>query len=214
MSLYLELLVLRERIHDDLDGARLVCLIDTCKEGASVMKLLDLVQIHALFKEKLLFSLFDLSNRFVLARGKHPWNLIVTVSLEDAKASEIDIGFGEGPDGLSLVQRPHMDGRVEGGGNETRVILQPRDRSNVPAMRFEGIIDRVLRRVEVVDVDEVDEHAREKVTPVREHDLTTMLDWQVLVLLDCVRKNVHHSYSIIESNGNLKACRVEGHTFC
>ena len=72
-------------------------------------------------------------------------------------------------------------------------------------MRFEGIIDRVLRRIEVVDVDEVDEHASEKVTSMRKHDLTTMLDWQVLVLLDCVRKNVHHSYSIIESNGNLKA---------
>ena len=84
MSLDLELLVPSERIHDDLDGAWLVCLIHTCKEGASVMKLFDLVQIHALFKEKLLFSLFDLSNRFVLARGKHPRNLIVTVCLEDA----------------------------------------------------------------------------------------------------------------------------------
>ena len=81
-------------------------------------------------------------------------------------------------------------------------------------MRFEGIIDWVLRRVEIVDVDEVDEHAREKVTSVREHDLTTMLDWQVLVLLDCVRKNVHHSDSIEESNENLKARWVEGHAFC
>lgn len=107
-----------------------------------------------------------------------------------------------------------MDGRVEGGGNETRVILQPRDRSNVPAMRFECIINRVLGRVEVEDVDEVDEHACEKVTSVRKHNLTTMLDWQVLILLDCVRKNVHHSNSIIESNDNLKTCRVEGYTFC
>lgn len=84
MSLNLELLVPSERIHDDLDGARLVCLIHSCKEGASVMKHINLVQIHALLKEKLLFSLFDLSNRFVLARRKDPRNLIVTVCLEDA----------------------------------------------------------------------------------------------------------------------------------
>ena len=78
-------------------------------------------------------------------------------------------------------------------------------------MRFEGIIDWVLRRIEVVDVDEVDEHAREKVTSVREHNFTTLLDWQVLVLLDCVRENVHHSNPIEESNDNLETCRVEGH---
>ena len=81
-------------------------------------------------------------------------------------------------------------------------------------MRLEGVIDRVLRRVEVVDVDEVDEHASEKVTSVGEHDLTALLDWQVLVLLDCVRKHVHHSNAIEESNDNLKTCRVEGHTLC
>ena len=81
-------------------------------------------------------------------------------------------------------------------------------------MRFEGIIDWVLRRVEIVDVDEVDEHAREKVTSVSEHDLTTLLDRQVLVLLDCVRENVHHSNSIEEPNDNLETCWMEGHTLC
>ena len=110
MSLYLELLVPRERIHDDLDGAGLVCVSHTSKEGASVMEPLDLVQIHALFKKHVLFPISDLSNRFILARGKYLWNLIVAVSLEDAQASEIDLGLGEGPDGSGLVQRPHVDG--------------------------------------------------------------------------------------------------------
>ena len=110
MSLYLELLVPRERIHDDLDRAGLVCVSHTSKEGASVMEPLDLVQIHALFEEHVLFPISDLSNRFILARGKYLWNLIVAVSLEDAQASEIDLGLGEGPDGSGLVQRPHVDG--------------------------------------------------------------------------------------------------------
>ena len=127
MSLYLKLLVPRERIHDDLDGAGLVGLVHTGKEGASVVEHLNLVQIHALFEEKELFSVSDLSDRFVLTRGKHLWNLIVAVSLEDTQASEIDIGLGEGPDGRSIVQRPHMNGRVEGGGDEARVVLQPID---------------------------------------------------------------------------------------
>ena len=74
------------------------------------MEPLDLVQIHALFKKHVLFPISDLSNRFILARGKYLWNLIVAVSLEDAQASEIDLGLGEGPDGSGLVQRPHVDG--------------------------------------------------------------------------------------------------------
>ena len=82
------------------------------------MEPFDLVQIYALFEELVLFSVSDLSDRFVLARSKHLWNLIVAVFLEDAQASEIDIGLGEGPDGSGVVQRPHMDGRVEGGGDE------------------------------------------------------------------------------------------------
>ena len=81
-------------------------------------------------------------------------------------------------------------------------------------MRFKGVIDWVLRSVEIVDVNEVDEHAGEKMTSVREYDLTALLDWQVLVLLDCVRKDVHHSNSIKESNDNLETCWVEGYAFC
>ena len=84
VSLYLELLGSSERIHDDLDGAGFVRVSHTSKEGASVMEPLDLVQIHALLEEHVLFSISDLSNRFILARGKNLWNLVVTVFLEDA----------------------------------------------------------------------------------------------------------------------------------
>ena len=81
-------------------------------------------------------------------------------------------------------------------------------------MRFEGIIDRVLRRVEIVDVDEVDEHASEKVTTIGENNLSTLFDRQVLVLLNCIRKHVHHSNSIEEPNDNLETCWMEGHALC
>ena len=78
-------------------------------------------------------------------------------------------------------------------------------------MRLEGVIYRVLSRVEIVDVDEVDEHAGEKVATVGENNLSTLFDRQVLVLLNCICKHVHHSNSIEEANDNLETCRMEGY---
>ena len=69
-----------------------------------------------------------------------------------------------------------MDVRVKGRGNETRVILQPCNRPNWAAVRLKGVIYRILRSVEVVDVDEVDEHASEEMTTVREYYFATLLD--------------------------------------
>ena len=59
-----------------------------------------------------------------------------------------------------------MDGGVEGGGDEARVVWQPRDRSDGSTMRLEGVIDWVLSRVEVVDMDEVNKHACEEMTAI------------------------------------------------
>ena len=78
-------------------------------------------------------------------------------------------------------------------------------------MRLERVVHRVLRRVEAVDVDEVDEHASKKMATVREHNLSTLLDRQVLVLLNRVGEDVHHPNSIEESNDNLETCRMESH---
>ena len=81
-------------------------------------------------------------------------------------------------------------------------------------MSLEGVVDWVLSRVEVVDVNEVDKHACEKVATVGEHDFTALLNWQVLILLDLVRKHVHHPDSIKESHYNLEASWVESHALC
>ena len=59
-----------------------------------------------------------------------------------------------------------MDGGVEGGGDEARVVWQPRDRPDGATMCLEGVIDWVLSRVEVVDMDEVNEHACEEMTTI------------------------------------------------
>ena len=77
-------------------------------------------------------------------------------------------------------------------------------------MGLESVVYRVLRRVEVVDVDEVDEHAGEEVAAVGEDDLTARLDWQILVLLDRVCKDVHHANTVEEAHNDLEASRVEG----
>ena len=81
-------------------------------------------------------------------------------------------------------------------------------------MSLEGVVGRILSRVEVVDVNEVDEHAGEKVATVGEHDFTALLNWQVLILLDLVRKHVHHPDSIKETHYNLEASWVESHALC
>ena len=76
-------------------------------------------------------------------------------------------------------------------------------------MSLKGVIDRILRSVEVVDVNEIDLHASEKVTAIREDNFTTLLNWQVLVLLDRVCKDIHHSDPVEETNNNLETCRME-----
>jgi len=81
-------------------------------------------------------------------------------------------------------------------------------------MSLEGVVDWVLSRVEVVDVNEVDKHAGEKVATVGEDDFTALLNWQVLILLDLVRKHVHHPDSIKKSYNDLKTSWVESHALC
>lgn len=76
-------------------------------------------------------------------------------------------------------------------------------------MSLEGVVYWILRSVEVVDMNEVHEHAGEKVTTIGEDNLTALLDWQILVLLDRVCKDIHHSNPIKEANNNLETCRVE-----
>ena len=78
-------------------------------------------------------------------------------------------------------------------------------------MGLKGVVNRVLRRVEVVDMDEVNEHAGEKVSTVGEDDLTARLDWQILVLLDRVCKYIHHANTVEEAYHNLETSWVEGY---
>ena len=77
-------------------------------------------------------------------------------------------------------------------------------------MGLKGVVDWILRCVEVVDVDEVDEHAGEKVAAVGEDYLTARLDWQILVLLDRVCEYVHHANAIKEAHHDLEASWMEG----
>ena len=79
-------------------------------------------------------------------------------------------------------------------------------------MGLESVVDGVLSRVEVVHMDKVDIHTSEEVTSITEDNLSALFDRDVLVLLDRVRKHIHHPDSVVETNYNLEASRVEGHT--
>lgn len=79
-------------------------------------------------------------------------------------------------------------------------------------MGLESVVDGVLSRVEVVHMDKVDIHTSEEVTSITEDNLSALFDRDVLVLLDRVSKHIHHPDSVVETNYNLEASRVEGHT--
>ena len=79
-------------------------------------------------------------------------------------------------------------------------------------MHSELVVGRALACVEVVHDDRADLHASKQVTTIGENNLTARLDADVLVLLNRVLEHVHHSYSIVETNHDLEASWVEGHT--
>lgn len=70
MNLNFKRLLLLERVHHDLDAARLVWFVHSCEEGPPVVHHLDLVQIDTLLETADLGSVLDLSNRFVLASSE------------------------------------------------------------------------------------------------------------------------------------------------
>ena len=59
-------IVAREGIRDYLDGARLICLTNTCEESCQVMRHLNLVQVDTLLKATYFLTIFDLSDFHVL----------------------------------------------------------------------------------------------------------------------------------------------------
>ena len=79
-------------------------------------------------------------------------------------------------------------------------------------MGLEDVVGWVLSGVKVVHVDQVQEHASEKMSTVREDDLIAPLDCDVFVLLDVLVKHVHHPDAIEETDNDLEASRVEGYT--
>ena len=79
-------------------------------------------------------------------------------------------------------------------------------------MGLKHVLGRVLRRVEVVDVDKVDEHASKKMAAVGEDNLTTCLDGYILILLNSIGEDIHHPDTIEEADNDLEACWMEGDT--
>jgi len=82
----------------------------------------------------------------------------------------------------------------------------------VTIVRLEVIVWRVVRRVEVEDLNVLDVLARKQVATIGENDLSTSFNVQVLVAYDLVRKDVHHADLVVEADYDLETGRVEGHT--
>ena len=127
VSLNFKETILSEWVHHNLDRTWLVGITDSSEEGVSIMEHLDLATVDVLGKFPFFFSIFDLSDGFVLSCGKYGCclkdgqilRLLHFCRPEDTKASEVDVGESVGPDWVFLailrVQTPHVDGRVESG---------------------------------------------------------------------------------------------------
>ena len=63
--------------------------------------------------------------------------------------------------------------------------------------------------VEVVDMDEVHEHASKEMTAVREYYLTALLDLEIFVLYDFSLEDIHHANAVKESNHDLETSWME-----
>ena len=74
------------------------------------------------------------------------------------------------------VKLPVVDGLIETGGDEASVILEPSDGANVTIVGLEVVVRRVVRGIEVKDLDVLDVLTGEEVATVGEHDLTALLD--------------------------------------
>jgi len=76
---------------------------------------------------------------------------------------------------------------------------------------LENVLRWILSSIEVVYVDEVNEHACKEMTTVRENYFMTTLDGNVLILSDGVREYIHHPDAIEETHNDLETSWVEGH---
>ena len=77
---------------------------------------------------------------------------------------------------------------------------------------LEVVVWRVVRRVEVKDLNVLDVLAGKQVATIGENDLSTSLNVQVLVANYLVRKDVHHADLVVEADYDLETGRVECHT--
>lgn len=123
-------LALLEWVHNHLDRARLVLLIDTCEECPSVVHYFNLTQVYTLLEASELLailscSLLKFSNRFVHTRCEDNWKTFVTVWLESLDARKVDIWKLLAPNKGRAIQTPHVDGSIPGTGDEARVVLEP-----------------------------------------------------------------------------------------
>jgi len=78
-------------------------------------------------------------------------------------------------------------------------------------MALEDVMGRTLSRVEVVHINHVYEHCGEQMSTIRENDLTALLDYDILILLNVLVEYVHHPDAIEEAHNDLETSWVEGH---
>lgn len=118
-----------EGVHDDLDRAWLVLLVDAREEGPAVVHHFDLIKVDVLLKSLHLFSIFEFSDRLVHASGEDQGRGLLTVGFVRFYAGELDILELFAPNWVLLtflgVECPHVDGGVPGRGDEASVVVEP-----------------------------------------------------------------------------------------
>ena len=79
-------------------------------------------------------------------------------------------------------------------------------------MSFEDIVDWTFSGEEFKYMDKGLVLAGKETSSIGKDDLTAPLVWKLLVLLNAILKDIHHSDSVIETNNNLETSWMERYT--
>ena len=150
---------------------------------------------------------FNLSDGLISASYVYEW-LSLTLSLfkERSNACKFHVFTLVSPDRLLTVKFPEIKSWVPTYWDKTCIILEPWDLPDQTVMFFENIVDRVFRRVKFEHADVIVVLAREKMSTIRKHDLTAILNVaDILVRNNFLFKNVHQADTVGKASYHMES---------
>lgn len=159
---------------------------------------------------------FYFPNWLVSASDIYEWfSLTLTFLKEWSHTCELHVFTLVRPYWFWTVQLPEVESRVPADRHKTSIVLEPCNLTDKTVMLFKHIIDRVLSRIEFEHTNVVIVLACKQVTPIREHNLTAVLNVaDVFIWYHFLAKDVHQANSIRKTRYYVETRWVKCNTEC